>query len=45
MLPKCCHALPRPKSARDPHIMSLSAAVSLSQALGVSLDEFWHGLD
>lgn len=36
---------PRPRTARDPHIMSLSTAASLSQALGVSLDEFWHGLD
>ena len=36
---------PRPRTARDPHIMSLSTAVSLSQALGVSLDDFWHGLD
>ena len=36
---------PRPRTARDPHIMSLSTAASLSRALNVSLDEFWHGLD
>lgn len=36
---------PRPRAARDPHIMSLSTAASLSRALGVSLDEFWKGLD
>lgn len=32
-------------SVRDPHIMSLSTAASLSRALRVSLDEFWKGLD
>lgn len=36
---------PRPRTARDPHIMSLSTAASLSRALGISLDDFWHGLD
>jgi transcriptional regulator with XRE-family HTH domain len=36
---------PRPRTARDPHIMSLSTAASLSRALNVSLDEFWKGLD
>ena len=36
---------PRPRTARDPHIMSLSTAASLSRALGVSLDEFWKDLD
>ena len=35
----------RPRTARDPHIMSLNTAASLSRALGVSLDEFWQGLD
>ena len=36
---------PRPRTARDPRIMSLSTAASLSRALNVSLDEFWSGLD
>ena len=36
---------PRPRTARDPHIMSLSTAASLSRALNVSLDEFWQNLD
>lgn len=36
---------PRPRTARDPQIMSLSTAASLSRALGVSLDDFWRGLD
>ncbi len=36
---------PRPRTARDPHIMSFSTAASLSRALNVSLDEFWQGLD
>lgn len=36
---------PRPRTARDPHIMSLSTAAGLSRALDVSLDEFWNGLD
>jgi len=35
----------RPRTSRDQHIMSLSTATSLSRALNVSLDEFWHGID
>ena len=35
---------PRPKSARNPRIMSLETAKSLADALGMSLDDFWAGL-
>ena len=36
---------PRPKRARDPHTMRLDTAKKVSEALGVSLDELWDGLD
>lgn len=37
--------MPRPKSAKDPHIMSLDLAKRTADALGVTLDEFHDGLD
>lgn len=36
---------PRPKRARDPHTMRLDTAKKVSEALDVSLDELWDGLD
>lgn len=36
---------PRPKSARNPRIMSLETARRMADALGVSLDDFYAGLD
>ena len=36
---------PRPRSARNPRIMSLETAKGLADALGVTLDDFWKGLD
>ena len=36
---------PRPKSARDPHLMGFSTAKALADELGVTLDDFWSGLD
>jgi len=35
---------PRPKSARNPRIMSLGTAKLLADALGLSLDDFYAGL-
>lgn len=35
---------PRPKSAKDPRIMTLETARRLSDALNVTLDEFYDGL-
>ena len=36
---------PRPKSARDPHLMGFSTAKALADELGMTLDDFWAGLD
>lgn len=36
---------PRPKSARDPHLMGFSTAKVLADELGMTLDDFWSGLD
>ena len=35
---------PRPRSARNPRIMSLETAKRLADALDISLDDFWAGL-
>lgn len=35
---------PRPKSARDPHLMGFATAKVLADELGVTLDDFWAGL-
>ena len=35
---------PRPKSARNPRIMSLETAKLMADALGMTLDDFWTGL-
>lgn len=35
---------PRPKSARNPRIMSLETAKLMADALGTSLDDFYAGL-
>ena len=35
---------PRPKSARNPRIMSLETAKLRADALGMTLDDFWAGL-
>lgn len=35
---------PRPRSARNPRIMSLDTAKRLADALGMSLDDLWAGL-
>ncbi|WP_065436338.1 helix-turn-helix transcriptional regulator [Bifidobacterium longum] len=35
---------PRPKSARDPHLMGFATAKVLADELGVTLDDLWAGL-
>ena len=39
------NSLDRPKTARNPHIMSLETAKHMADALGVTLDAFYVGLD
>lgn len=36
---------PRPKTARNPRVMSLETAKRMADAMCMTLDDFWDGLD